>query len=132
MDVGDAVGLEVGEAAGIGVLGVGDAVGTGAGTGIADTSTNTGEALLAELSHPLALVPSPIWPNQFAPQQYALPPDASPQVWKASSPATRLVNAHPPDTATGVVNWEFVPSPSWPAPLLPQQYALPPETSPQV
>ena len=62
------------------------------------------------------------------PQQYAVPPDPSPQV--CNSPATRLVNVLPPVTATGVVRSVEEPSPSWAPPLYPQQYEAPPSTSP--
>ena len=74
MDVDDAVGLEVGEAAGIGVLAVGVAVGTGVGTGMADISTAVG----TERSVPI--VPSPSRPFALDPQQYAVPPVARPHV----------------------------------------------------
>jgi len=35
------------------------------------------------------VVPSPSWPKEFAPQQYAIPPDVTPQV--ASFPAATCV-----------------------------------------
>lgn len=71
----------------------------------------------------------PNWPESFPPQQYTTPSDVSPQVWDA--PAARLANTTPPLTAAGVIrDVPVVPSPSCPAELSPQQYALPAAVSP--
>ena len=83
-------------------------------------------------------LPSPSWPYRLYPQQYAIPPDTRPQV--RPLPAVSAVKLSPPLTATGAVRLaEFqsevepvVPSPSWPAELDPQQYAVPPALRPQV
>jgi len=75
--------------------------------------------------------PSPSWPFSFPPQQYAVPPDTRPQV--CGWPAASAVKVRPPLTATGAVrSVPLVPSPSWPFQLFPQQYAVPPDTRPQV
>jgi len=55
--------------------------------------TATGEARFT-------LVPSPSCPLVFRPQQYATPPDVSPQLW--SVPTRTEANTTPPATATGV------------------------------
>ena len=39
-------------------------------------------------------VPSPSWPEEFSPQQYAAPAFVRPQVW--SSPAESVVKKKPP------------------------------------
>ena len=83
------------------------------------------------------LVPSPSWPAQLDPQQYAVPPATRPQV--CAAPATSAVKVRPPLTATGAVrlaelspSTPLVPSPSWPYPFRPQQYAVPPVARPHV
>ena len=69
----------------------------------------------------LEVVPSPICPYEFHPQQNAAPSIVTPQV--CASPRVMVANDLPPPTATGNVLALVVPSPSWPAKLLPQQYA---------
>ena len=76
------------------------------------------------------LVPSPSWPAQLDPQQYAVPPATRPQV--CAAPATSAVKVRPPLTATGAVRLVLLPSPSWPYSFRPQQYAVPPDTRPHV
>ena len=50
------------------------AVGDAVAVAVGDAITATGDVRLAEI------VPSPSWPDQFCPQQYAVPPDTRPQV----------------------------------------------------
>ena len=81
-------------------------------------------------------VPMPSCPSAFLPQQYALPPWATPQVkppprggplgcCKVPPPAAKDSNERPPATATGSARVVVVPSPSSPESLAPQQYAWP-------
>jgi hypothetical protein len=77
-------------------------------------------------------LPIPSCPLLLAPQQYSCPLPSSPQVWLL--PVVSDTKVSPPDccTATGVLRGVVVvPSPSWPLPFSPQQYACPPEVSPQ-
>src|ERR1051325_3281432 len=64
----------------------------------------------------------PTSPNALNPQQYAALPAVSPQVCRYA-PASTLTKLTPPATGVGVVRTLSVPSPSWPSPLAPQQYA---------
>jgi hypothetical protein len=57
------------------------------------------------------------------PQQYALPAVERAQV--IASPAPMAMNCWLPLTAVGLRRLVFVPSPSWPLPLMPQQKAAP-------
>ena len=80
-------------------------------------------------------VPSPSWPKAFIPQQYASPPVVTPQVCaRASNSTPALIEAklRPPETSAGVLLSNWVPSPSWPKALPPQQYASPPVVTPHV
>ena len=64
--------------------------------------------------------PSPSWPDSFAPQQETIPLSRSAQVWLnpvAIRAASRILL-----TRVGVSWSVVVPVPSWPSPLLPQQY----------
>src|SRR6266566_10011771 len=47
-------------------------------------------------------------------------------------PASTAAKLSPPVTATGLVRFVVVPSPSWPLSLSPQQYAAPAVVTPQV
>src|SRR5437773_1974641 len=67
----------------------------------------------------------------LSPQQYAAPAVVTPQGEEAPLGST-AANVSPPDTATGVVLLIWVPLPSWPPPLAPQQYAAPSGVTPQV
>src|SRR5881628_13243 len=67
----------------------------------------------------------------LSPQQYAAPAVVTPQGEEAPLGST-AANVSPPDTATGVVLLIWVPLPSWPPPLAPQQYAAPAGVTPQV
>jgi hypothetical protein len=87
------------------------------------TATGTGTAL--EL-----VEPSPSWPALFAPQQYATPFVASPQV--CAPAALSSENEIPPVTATGTELELVEPSPRWPELFNPQQYAAPSVLNPQV
>jgi len=62
----------------------------------------------------LTVEPSPSWPEEFEPQQYAAPVDAIPHV--VLPPAAIRAKRIPDDTATAMGNIEEdgVPSPSWP------------------
>jgi hypothetical protein len=74
----------------------------------------------------LTVEPSPSWPEEFEPQQYAVPLDAIPHV--VLPPAASRAKRIPDDTATAMGNLEeeVVPSPSWPLLLYPQHAATPP------
>jgi hypothetical protein len=68
----------------------------------------------------LTVEPSPSWPEEFEPQQYAAPVDAIPHV--VFPPAARRAKRIPDETDTAMggfveraVHKEGVPSPSWPA-----------------
>ena len=84
------------------------------------------------------VVPLPSWPLVFEPQQYPSPVVRTPHVWK--KPALTLPNVRVPSTGKGVVlqastaskpaHVSVVAAPSWPSPLLPQQYAAPLDVRP--
>src|SRR5437870_10253241 len=67
----------------------------------------------------------------LSPEQYAAPAVVTPQE-EEPHPGSTAANVSPPDTATGVVLLIWVPLPSWPPPLAPQQYAAPAGVTPQV
>src|SRR2546428_9872095 len=72
-------------------------------------------------------VPSPSWPEELSPQQYAAPLVVTPQVCSGIKvpPALSVANVKPPATGVGMSCWAVVPSPSWPKLLEPQQNAWP-------
>ena len=64
---------------------------------------------------------APSWPCVLDPQQYALSPVVTPQVWPG--PTEMLRKLSPPATVTGTLLLTPFPSPSKPRKLLPQQKA---------
>jgi hypothetical protein len=76
------------------------------------------------------VVPLPSWPELLSPQQYAVSPVVTPQLWLV--PALTVAKMKPPKTATGTALFIVVPLPSWPELLSPQQYAVPPVVTPQL
>ena len=79
-----------------------------------------------ERKFPVPELPSPSWPNGSFPQQAAVPLLRTAHVCKnAASIITPLMLPPPPVTTCGVLLPEVVPVPSWPAPLFPQQRAVP-------
>ena len=62
----------------------------------------------------------PSWPEEFSPQQYAVPALVSPHA--EAPPTVTAGSASEPETATGVAcAVAVVPLPSWPLPPAPQQ-----------
>ena len=72
---------------------------------------------------PFVVVPSPSWPEPFAPQQRMALSAKTAQVW--SRPASRAVTPEAPETVTGLSASAPVPSPSSPPLFRPQQRAVP-------
>src|SRR5690606_33047667 len=72
----------------------------------------------------MMVLPSPSWPDAFAPQHFTAPPAATAQLWNA--PVLRAVTPlSSPGTAMGVERNQGSLSPSCPLPLLPQHCTPP-------
>src|SRR4051794_39336694 len=72
--------------------------------------------------------PLPICPDALPPQHQTLEP-LVPQV--CAPPRWIVLKMKLPTTGVGVWRSVFVPSPSWPSPFHPQQYAFPSPVKPQ-
>src|SRR5437763_7225356 len=104
-------------------------------------SVNDGTAVAVRRSW---LVPSPIWPVPFLPQQYNDPSAMTAHEWPppaeicatlpsvSSSERLKALTKTKTLTATGVCRWLVVLSPSWPKLFWPQQRAVPSATTAQV
>src|SRR5438067_2271985 len=71
----------------------------------------------------LVVVPSPSWPEVFAPQHFTVPPVTTAQV--CADPAEITVTFANPDTAAGLVLDVLVPVPSCPELFRPQHFTVP-------
>ena len=80
----------------------------------------------------MTFVPSPSWPTLFSPQHLTDPAVVSAQVW-AKPVVIWTTPLLSPETFTGVEDAiGRLPSPSWPAPLMPQHFTAPAIVSAQV
>ncbi len=71
------------------------------------------------------VVPSPSWPNRFAPQAYRCPVEVRARAWALPAATAVTTAGGPPGgagtvTGMGAVDPTYAPSPSWPSEPAPQ------------